>query len=117
VGPVGEAAAVFQPPAPRARRGERGGAAGPHWAGRLARGPQREGRGGKAGWAAREGEGAAGPRARGRGRLGRKGRRGGKREEKDFPFSLNLDEWFSQFQSNKTNALFGMVQQTKIKYL
>jgi hypothetical protein len=62
-----------------------GGPTGGGWAARLAGppwGPQREGE-------------------RGGGRLGRKGRRGGKRKEKDFPFSLNLDEWFHNFNQSK----------------
>jgi hypothetical protein len=88
VGPVGEAAAVFQPPAPRARRGERGGGGG--WAalGRKAgAGPTagREGgkgrlgraRGGGGGWAAREGEGAVGPKGE---------ERGGREKKKIFLF-------------------------------
>jgi hypothetical protein len=29
------------------------------------------------------------------------GGEGGKREEKDFPFSLNLDEWFHNFNQPK----------------
>jgi hypothetical protein len=85
----------FQPPAPRARRGERGSgwaALGrkASWAGRLAWGPRREGRGGEgwlgrlASWVAREGEGVARP----------KGEERGEREKKKvfFFFSLNLDE-------------------------
>jgi hypothetical protein len=96
VGPVGEAAAVFQPPAPRARRGERGGGGWAALGRKAGAGPTagREGgkgrlgraRGGGGGWAAREGEGATGPRARGRGRLGRKGRRGGEERRKRFSF-------------------------------
>jgi hypothetical protein len=42
--------------------------------------------------------------------------RGGEGERKEKGFFSFLDEWFSQFQSIKTNAWFGMVQQTKIKY-
>jgi hypothetical protein len=63
--------------------------------------------------------GRAGQMGRARGEGGdwaERGGEGGEREKKVFLFSLNLDEWFSQFQSNKTNAWFGMVQQTKIKY-
>jgi hypothetical protein len=58
----------------------------------------------RASWATRGG-GGAGWAERGGGGKGEK--------KKGFPFSLNLDEWFSQFQSIKTNAWFGMVQQTK----
>jgi hypothetical protein len=51
-----------------------------------------EGRSGEAGWAALEG----------RGRLGRKGRRGGREKKKVFPFSLNLDEqFFNNFNQPK----------------
>jgi hypothetical protein len=109
VGPAGEAAAVSNRPR-RGRGVGSGGRAGPQ--GQLDReagaGPTagRERGGGRlASWATREGEGAAGPK-------------GEEREKKKgfFLFSLNLDEWFSQFQSIKTNAWFGMVQQTKIKY-
>jgi hypothetical protein len=69
------AAAVFQPLARWARRGERLGAAGP-----------RRGGGGKAGWAAL----ASWATCEGQGELGLKGRKGGKRERKKekrfFPF-------------------------------
>jgi hypothetical protein len=65
----------------------------------------------QADWAAREGRRRAGPRQGEAGWAERGG--GGGRKRKGFPFSLNLDEWFSQFQSIKTNAWFGMVHQTK----
>jgi hypothetical protein len=81
VGPMGraEAAAVFQPPARWARRGERLGAAGPQ--GRLGRsgGKGGEGRLGRAGQPGR---------ARGEGGAGLKGEEGGREKEKEkvFPF-------------------------------
>jgi hypothetical protein len=56
---------------------------------------------------------AAQPPARGAREGSGGGAEGGREKRKGFPFSLNLDEWFSQFQSIKTNARFGMVQQTK----
>jgi hypothetical protein len=103
VGPTGEAAAVFQPPAPRARRGERGGLghAGPQ--GQLGReagaGPtagSERGGGRLASWAAREGEGAAGPKGE---------ERGGERKEKVFFLFFYkihfLDECFHNFNQSK----------------
>jgi hypothetical protein len=61
----------------------------------------REGSGGgwaaQADWATREGRGRAGPRQEGAGWAER-----GKREkERFFPFSLNLDEWFHNFNQSK----------------
>jgi hypothetical protein len=64
--------ATAGPTAGRGERGEAGWAALASWA-------TREGRGG---WAEREGD-------------------GGKRKEKYFPFSLNLDEWFHNFNQSK----------------
>jgi hypothetical protein len=60
------------------------------------------------------GEEGGGELGRARGKpAGPKGEEGEGRKRKGFPFSLNLDEWFSQFQSIITNAWFGMVHQTK----
>jgi hypothetical protein len=104
VGPAGEAATVSSRP----RRGRGVGSGG-----RLGRaGPQGQlGREDGAGpTAGRERGGRpAGPasqlgRARGGGGgWAERGGEGGERKEKGFfLFSLNLDEWFSQFQSIKT---------------
>jgi hypothetical protein len=70
----------------------------------------REGSGGGGSWAAKWAQSGGGKKG-GAGWAERGG--GGREKRKGFPFSLNLDEWFSQFQSIKTNAWFGMVQQTK----
>jgi hypothetical protein len=72
------------------------------WAGRPAgspRGPQREGErgGGNAGWAAL----ASWVAREGRGGWAEREGEGEKRKEKYFPFSLNLDEWFHNFNQSK----------------
>jgi hypothetical protein len=115
VGPAGVGVVFPTARAEGAAWGAGGGAARGGWAARLARSRGRLGRRGARSGKERGGKGRLG-RTRGEGAAGPKREKRGERKEKGFPFSLNLDECFSQFQSNKTNAWLSMVQQTKIKY-